>query len=202
MQNFTLQQVQALVKTNMLNNSNTATKQAIQQAMCNKIASALNNNSATFASVTCVTNVALAAAHKKAGRVIVKCVSANVTLNANYTNSVNKSANITNFVASASVNNNTAFNNCVKHNANTNNYLLYATYNKVLKTCYYDVTTQQIVNKNYVAQFLTAAAANSTLNKTTTTHNKTNDTTHNVVVRTIALHNVVQLNVNKQQIHA
>ena len=55
--------------------------------------------------------------------------------------------------------------------------------------------------KQQVAQYLTASAAQKLLTNTSTTHNATNNVTHSVVVRTIALHNINSITANKQTLN-
>lgn len=201
---LTSAQITTIVAVHTNNAKNSA---SVQLACANNIKKMLSSNSATFANVTTCTTVKLASAKNNklvsANLQILKISNANITLNANYTNSVNKSANITNFVANKSANNTTTYNNCLKHNINTNNYLLQVTYNKVFNSVYINAQTQQILTKQQVATYLTASAAKKLLAvQTNVTHNITNNVTHNVVLRTIALNNVITLCANKHTLTA
>ena len=174
----------------------------------NAIVSALNNASVTFAQVTYVTPVATSAKHKNV--VIQKVVSANVQLFSNIkalnlyaqqvirsANALNANANVTNFVTQSTY---------FAHNANcyslvthkqTNAQYLYAIFNSANSLYFINNT---VATKQQVAQYLTASASAKLLQENNTVHNVSNNVTHSVKVRTIALANLVSIVVNKQQL--
>ena len=172
------------------------------------IVQALNNASVTFAQVTYVTPVATSAKHKNVQ--IKKVVCANVQLFCTlqnfdvYTKAVKRSAStiasndaqaVDNFVAQSNYYEHDA--DCfslVAHKQNGKQYL-YAIYNNAQSVYFVD---GRVADKQQVAQYLTASASAKLLGNNNTTHNVTNNVTHAVKVRTIALENLVQLNVNKQ----
>lgn len=172
----------------------------------------LNNCSVTFAQVTYKSTINTAAAHKHNN--VYKIVTANVQLFNNinaatnvFANAVKKSAsaiaaNDANAIANFTTQSNyfTHNNNCysiVQHNSNNNLYL-YCIYNSVSSTQYF--INNVASNKQQVAQLLTASAAKQLLSASSTTHNVSNNVTHNVVVRTIALSNILSITANKQTI--
>ena len=176
----------------------------------NAIVNALNNASVTFASVQYVTPVATSAKHKNV--VIQKVVQANVQLFCTlknfdvYTKAVQRSAskitandstNVEQFVAQSNYFEHNA--NCfslVQHKQNAKQYL-YAIYNSAQSVYFVD---GRVADKQQVAQYLTASAAAKLLGNNNTTTNVTNNVTHDVKVRTIALENLVSIVVNKQQL--
>jgi hypothetical protein len=176
----------------------------------NAIVNALNNASVTFASVQYVTPVATSAKHKNV--VIQKVVQANVQLFCTlknfdvYTKAVQRSANkiatndstnVEQFVAQSNYFEHDA--NCfslVAHKQNAKQYL-YAIYNSAQSVYFVD---GRVADKQQVAQYLTASAAAKLLGNNNTTTNVTNNVTHDVKVRTIALENLVSIVVNKQQL--
>lgn len=176
----------------------------------NAIVSALNNASVTFAQVTYVTPVATSAKHKDVQ--IKKVVCANVQLFCTlknfdvYTKAVQRSAskiatndeqNVANFVAQSNYYEHSA--QCfslVAHKQNAKEYL-YAIYNSASSVYFID---GRVADKQQVAQYLTASASAKLLGNNNTTTNVTNNVTHDVKVRTIALENLVSIVVNKQQL--
>jgi hypothetical protein len=177
-----------------------------------QVANLLNNVSTTFAQITYVTKVATAAAHKAVN--ITKVTTANVQLFSNinaatsvYANAVKRSAAkiatnsaeaVANFTAQQNYFTHTACYSVVKHNTNNNLYL-YCIYNNASSLYFIN---NVLATKQQVAQYLTASAAAKLLNNTATVHNVTNNVTHNVVVRTIQLSNIVTINAMQQQLVA
>ena len=174
------------------------------------IVQALNNASVTFAQVTYVTPVATSAKHKNT--VIQKVVTANVQLFCTlknfdvYTKAVQRSAskiatndstNVANFVAQSNYydHDEQCF-SLVAHKQNGKQYL-YAIYNSASSVYFID---GRVADKQQVAQYLTASASAKLLGNNNTTTNVTNNVTHDVKVRTIALENLVSIVVNKQQL--
>lgn len=169
-----------------------------------QIVNALNSSSVTFAQITYVSNVKTAAAHKNVQ--LRKVVTANVQLFANinaatsvYKNAVQRNANVQNFNVQSNYFAHTQCYSIVQHKQNNKLYL-YCIYNNVAQTTYY-VNAQQ-VSKATFASYCTNSIAQKLLSNSTSTHNVHNNVTHDIVVRTIALQNIVALNANKQQLVA
>ena len=173
------------------------------------IATLLEGKSVTFAQVQYVTDVKTAAKHKDV--TIKKQTSANVQLFANvqadvYANAVKRSAakdatnnatNIAEFTSTENYYQHTA--NCysiVEHRQNAKLYL-YCIYNNA-KSVY--TINGQVASKAEVAEYLTPSAAKTLLEGNKSVHNVTNNITHNVIVRTIALDNIISINAVGQQV--
>jgi hypothetical protein len=172
------------------------------------VAALLANVSTTFASVTYVTQVKTAAAHKALN--VQKVVVANVQLFANikaatsvFANAVkrsaaqhssNNTASVAAYTAASNYFTHTACYSVVQHKTNATQYL-YAIFNNAQSVYYINsvAATQQ-----QVAALLTASAAKALLQKDNTVTNKTHNITHSVQVRTIALSNIVSITANKQ----
>lgn len=170
--------------------------------MQQQIKKLLANASTTFANVNYTTTVKTAAAHKAV--VIKKTTTANVQLFANikaatsvFANAVNKNANTQNFAVSSNYFTHTSCYSIVQHKTNNNLYL-YAIFNAANSS--YTINNVA-ATKQQVAQYLTASAAQKLLSNSSTTHNVTNNVTHSVVVRTIALHNINSITANKQTLN-
>jgi hypothetical protein len=200
MQNITQQHALNLLQQQQ--NAQTITAQQVQAL--------LNNVSVTFAQIQYVTQVATASAHKL--QTIYKVTTANVMLASNikahtqlYARKVQRSAkqfaqnaqtNINNFTAQkASFTHNANCFSLVHNNNNNNKIYLYCIYNNA-KSVY--LHNNVIVNKQHVAQYLTAYNAKKLLSKTNTVHNVANNITHNVHARTISLQNIVSIKARKQ----
>jgi hypothetical protein len=182
-------------------NANSITAQQVQTLLANK--------SVQFANIVYCTKVATSAKHKSVN--IVKVVSANVQLFANITAqnlyvqqvqrsanniSTNNSANVQNFVAQSNYFTHTNCYSLVTHKT-SNAFYLYAIYNSANSVYFIN---NVVATKQQVAQYLTASAAAQLLQKDNTVHNVTNNVTHSVKVRTIALQNIVSITANKQQL--
>lgn len=205
MQNITLANAQNIVNT-------LAATQANNNSNINvtNVINALSNiNSTTFASVTQASKVSTSAKHK--AQSIYKINVLSVTLcNSSasiYNNAVNKQLTAQNEgqTFSALSSNYTQINNSYSVCAltsNTNKHYLRAIVNKCLATVYYCANTKQFLTKTQVAQFLTASASKALLAANTQTHVQHANVTHNVTVRTFALQNIYNINVNKQTLTA
>ena len=199
MQKLTAQQASAAMQLH----SNNAT---ITQA---QIAALLANVSVTFAQITYVTKVQLAAAHKLQN--ISKVTTANVMLCSNikahtavYKRKVQRSAAkyaqntaaaVAAFTASAASYTHTAVHSIVHNNKNINAMYLYCFYNNASSVYMHNNT---VVTKQHVAAYCTNSAAQALLQVDNTVHNVTHNIVHNVQVRTIALHNIVSIRARKQ----
>jgi hypothetical protein len=199
MQKLTHAQAQAAALLHA--NNNTITQQ--------QIANLLANVSVTFAQVTYVKKVQLAAAHKQQN--IVKVTTANVMLFSNikahtdvYTRKVqrsaakyasNSAAAVEEFKAAQASYTHTAVHSIVHNNKNVNALYLYCFYNTASSVYMHN---NAAVTKQHVAAYCTDSAAKALLQQSNTVHNVTHNITHNVQVRTIALHNIVSIKARKQ----
>lgn len=197
----TLTQAQAQQALLLHANNNTLTPTQITQA--------LNNASVTFASILYVTAVQLAAAHK--AQHIQKVTRANVmlacTLQAQtnlYARAVRRSAakvasnnpvDVAAFTAQQNYFTHTATHCIVQHSVHVDKFYLYAIYNAAASVYMHN---NAVVSKQHVAAYCTASAAKTLLQESNTVVNKQHNITHSVHVRTIALSNIVSMNVRKQ----
>ena len=184
-------------------NNNVVTAQQVQNLLANV--------STTFASIMYVTKVATAAKFKHIN--IVKVTKANVQLFSNinaatsvYANAVKRSASnatnmqqndatsVANFTAQSNYFTHTACYSVVQHKTNNAQYL-YAIYNNANSVYFIN---NVVATKQQVAQYLTASASAQLLQKDNTVTNVTHNVQHNVIVRTIALSNIVSITANKQ----
>lgn len=202
---LTLAQAQNAINAH-INAQNNA--QQIAQNNAQQIAQLLSNASVTFAQIVFVTQVQCAAKHKNER--IYKVTSANVMLCANvnastnvYARAVRKSAKkftkneanaIQDFAVQQTYYTRTQCYSIVQNNKTTQMYLQ-AFFNNA-KSIYLHNNVQ--VNKQYVAQYMTPSAANALLNKTNVVHNKANNITHDVCVRTIMLQNIISVKARKK----
>ena len=162
----------------------------------------LRGVSVTFAQIEYVTKVTTAAKHK--AELIQKVTSANVTLCSNikahtdlYARMVRKSAArlnnndtaVDNFTAQSNYFDHTACFSVVKHKVHEKFYL-YAVFNKA-SSIYLHNGKQ--VSREYVAQYLTPAAAEKLLYDDGIVNNITHGIQHTVQVRTIGLENIVSI---------
>jgi hypothetical protein len=198
---ITQQQAQAAIQAHA---SNTTISQQ-------QIAALLKDVSVTFAQITYVTQVQLAAEHRHAGVVINKVTTANVMLCSNikahtavYKRKVqrsaakyasNSAAAVAAFTASPASYTHTAVHSIVHNNKNVNAMYLYCFYNRATSVYMHNGAA---VTKQHVAAYCTNSAAAALLNATKQVHNVTHDITHDVTVRTIALHNIVSIRARKQ----
>lgn len=165
---------------------------------------------ATFANITYVTDVTLAAAHKAIK--VQKVTKANVQLFNSlcdytdvYSAAVKRSAaklgvsdavNIEDFAKSDNYFEHTDCFSVVKHKTQ-DKYYLFCIYNNA--TSVY-VKDGQEVSKAEVAALMTPSAAKQLLNPGDTVHNVTNDVTHAVTVRTVGMGSIVEMKAMGQSI--
>jgi len=178
----------------------------MQNNIANTIKNLLANVSTTFAQVGYTTAVKTAAAHK--GVDIVKVTTANVQLFSNikaatsvFANAVKRSAaklgeEVETFQVSDTYYEHTDCYSIVQHKTKGSLYL-YCIYNKAKSAYYIDGVES---TKEEVAVYLTPGEAKKLLEPTKVVHNKTNDVTHDVVVRTIGLENITSINACKEQL--
>ena len=193
---LTLQYAQAAIAAH---SNNKVTAQRVTNLLQNY------NNTSTIANVTTVTLVQTSAANKHVK--IYKVTRASVLL---FANALNYAAAILRSAAKQSNNNAAAATNFVvsaasfTHNANcyslvTNNnsaqQYMYMHYNNA-QSVY--VLNNTIISAATAASFCTASVAATMLNTSRTTHNKLNNVTHSIVVRTVKLQNIVRLAALKQ----
>lgn len=200
MHTLTLAQAQSALALHA-NNTSAVTAQQIQNM--------LQNVSVTFAQITYVTQVALAAQHKAQN--IQKVTTANVILCSNiaahtsvYANKVKRSAAqysnndaaaVAAFTAASNYFTHTATHCIVQHKQHTSKQYLYAIYNNASSVYMHN---NAVVSKQHVAAYCTKSAAATLLQQNNTVVNKTHNITHNVQVRTIALSNIVSIRARKQ----
>lgn len=162
----------------------------------------------TFATITQVTKVATAAAHRAV--TINKVTEASVQLFNNineftsvYANAVKRSAAkiadndaalVEQFQAQSNYFEHTDCYSVVKHKTK-DAYYLYAIYNKA--TSVYVMDGREL-SKAEVAEYLTPSAARELLAPYDHNLNVTHDVLHDVTVRTVALSNIVSIVANKQ----
>lgn len=186
--------------------------QVLQQSKVEQqIQDLLQGVSVTFAQLEYATQVKTAAAHKT--RNIIKHTTANVQLFSNisaatsvFANAVKKSAakisdnlqqNVQQFQAQENYYEHTDCYSVVRHKTKDCLYL-YAIFNKNSKS---DYTIDGVAaTKQEVAELLTAGERDKLLNPPKTVHNVTHDIEHDVIVRTIALHNIVAIKAMKQNV--
>jgi len=84
--------------------------------------------------------------------------------------------------------------------SNANNVYIRAIVNKHLASAYYCATTNTLLTKQQLAQYLTNSAATKLLNNNSTTTVKHANITHNVIVRNFALANIYSLTVNNSKL--
>jgi hypothetical protein len=199
MHTLTLAQAQSAIALHA--NNTVVTAQQIQNM--------LQNVSVTFAQITYVTQVALAAQHKAQN--IQKVTTANVILCSNikahtsvYANKVKRSAAaissnnaqaVAAFIAQQNYFTHTATHCIVQHTQHANKMYLYAIYNNAQSVYMHN---NAVVSKQHVAAYCTKSAAATLLQQSNVVVNKTHNIAHNVQVRTIALSNIVSIRARKQ----
>lgn len=163
----------------------------------------------TFASIITVTKVATAAAHKS--EQIHKVTTATVQLFNNVSEftsvyeravkrsaaKLNSEAEVAHFQTQDTYFFHTDCYSVVQHKTDASKQYLYAIYNNA-KSVY--VRNDRIISKEDAATYCTPSAQKEMLKTDTTVHNVNNDVTHDVVVRTIGLASIVQLNAMKQSL--
>lgn len=197
----TLTHAQALQAVAAQGNNNTITQAQLQNLLANV--------SVTFAQITYVTQVQLAAAHKQEG--ICKVTTANVMLCSNikahtavYKRKVQRSAAkyaqntaaaIAAFTAQPNYYTHTNVHSIVQHTQHADKLYLYCFYNNAQSVYLHN---NAVVTKQHVAAYCTRSAAAALLQTDNTVHNVTHNITHDVHVRTIALSNIVSIRARKQ----
>lgn len=152
-----------------------------------------NTKGTTFARIETDTEVKPAAANK--AHVIRKHTMANVQLFNGikdyeiYAKAVKRSAGTDEFVQSDNYFEHTDCWSVVKHKSK-DAYYLYCVYNKAQSTFTIDGV---VATRTQVAALLTPSAAAQMLDTSGVVHNVRNDVEHDVIVRTIALANVVSI---------
>ena len=199
MQKFTVAQAQHACMLHA--NNNVLTVAQVQQL--------LQNVSVTFAQITTVTQVQLAAAHKAQN--VQKVTHANVLLASNiaaqaqlYARAVRKSAAqyaqndaqaVAQFTAQSNYFAHTATHCIVAHKQHADKFYLFAIYNNAQSVYMHN---NAVVSKQHVAQYCTRSAATALLQVDNTVRNATHNIVHTVQVRTIALSNIVCIKARKQ----
>jgi hypothetical protein len=186
-----------------------AKKNSNNKIIASQIKNLLHNVAATFAQITYVTQVQLAAKHRHEN--IQKVTIGNVLLCGDqttqvdvYARKVRKSAAevldndpraVRDFTADGRYFHHTKTHCIVQHNDYDWKQYLFAIFNNA-KSVY--VHNGQLVNKEYVAQFCTASGAKEMLEANSYVMNKKHGIMHNVHVRTIALDNIVEIKARKK----
>ena len=156
-----------------------------------------------FAGITAVTPVSTAKAHR--ARCIQKVTQASVQLAASlndfstlYANAVKRSAGVEEFQVSDSWHEHTDCFSIVAKKSDPSCLYLYAIFNNADSLYFVDGKS---ATREQVAEYLTPSEAKRLLEPTQTTYNKTNDVEHSVVVRTIALDNLVSIRANGEEVN-
>jgi len=89
----------------------------------------------------------------------------------------------------------------VKHKTEEK-YYLFAMFNKVFETVYYNPTTCKLMTKEEVVPFLTPAEAKKLMQDGTVVQSVSTGLAHTVHVRTVGLQNVIDLKAVKEQYSA
>lgn len=177
--------------------------EAVVGTAADQIAALIGRASSTFAGIEYVTEVKTAAKFKHL--TITKQTRANVqlfgTLNQFtnvYKNAVMKAAkkageNLEDFVIQDTYFEHTDCYSIVEHKTNGKQYL-YCIYKKGAKSDYF--IDGKAATKDDVMEFLTPSAKAAMVSSKT--HNKLNDVDHDVIIRTIAIDNIVSLTAGKQ----
>lgn len=181
-----------------------------QSAVEQQIRALLQGVSVTFAQLEYATQVKTAAAHKS--RNIVKLTRANVQLFSNiaaatsvFANAVKKTAakiasndqqNVQAFKAQENYFEHTDCYSIVRHKSKDCFYL-YAVFNNSRSEYAIDGVA---ATKQEVAQYLTAGERDKLLNPPAHVYNVAHDIEHDVIVRTIALHNISSIKAMKQTV--
>jgi len=167
----------------------------------NTVANLLANvKGTTFAQIVTDTEVKTSSANRH--RTIRKLTTANVQLFNTirdfeiYAKAVRRSADVNEFVQSENYFQHTDTWSIVEHKTNGKLYL-YCVYNNAKSTFTIDGVS---ASREAVAELLTPSAAKSLLDTSGKVYNKTNDVEHDVIVRTIALDNVVSITTGKQTV--
>ena len=192
---------QALQAVAKKNNNNKITNKQIETL--------LHGTAATFAQITYVTQVKLAAKHQHEN--IQKVTIGNVLLCGDqltqvdvYARKVRKSAAevldndpkaVRDFTADARYFHHTKTHCIVQHNDYEWKQYLFAIFNNA-RSVY--VHNGRLVGKEYVARFCTASGAKEMLDTNSYVMNKRHGIVHNVHVRTIALDNIVEMKARKK----
>lgn len=172
----------------------TPAQQAQQVKNSIVIAQLLNGKSTTFAQIKYTTEVKTSAANK--ARKVLKHTDANVQLFSNikaatsvFSNAVRKQSNVAEFTAQSTYYEHTACYSIVQHKTQPKLYL-YAIFNNSKSEYTIDGVP---ATKEDVAELLTPAAARDLLAPSKPVYNATYDIEHNVIVRTVGLHNITEI---------
>lgn len=176
-----------------------------------EVATLLGNVATTFAGIDYVSPVALAAKFKSMN--ISKVTRANVqlfsTLNAAtnvFTNAVKKTASniadnnqaaVDNFTAQSNYYEHTSCYSVVEHKTKPGNFYLYCIFNNAHSMYILDGKELSVAE---VAAYMTPSAAKKLLEPSDTVVNKTHGIEHSVIVRTIALPNIVSIRARKVEL--
>lgn len=169
------------------------------------ITDALKNvASTTFATLTQASKISTAAKHNN--QALYKITRQNVILNNGesslYENKVKRDVQEA-FKAIASHYEavNGSYSVCALK-SDTNKHYLRAIVNKALEVIYYDFINDQIVDKEFIAQYLAPAAAKKLLapKKPTFIKHANIELTENIIIRNFSLKNIYSININKKSL--
>ncbi len=196
-----LTQIEAQQAALLHSNNNTVTAEQVKQLLANA--------SVTFAQITYLTKVPVAAAHKLQN--IQKVTSANVILCSNikahtsvYANKVKRSAAsipendpaaVAAFKPQANYFVHTECHSIVQHREDAAKQYLYVIYNNASSLYLHN---GKVVKLQDIAQYLTPSGYKEQANTDLTVRNIGQGITHRVCVRTIALSNIVSIRARKQ----
>lgn len=209
-QHFTVQACEHIADTYTKQNVDPA---ASQQLTAAHIRTMLGETGHTFASLTQCTKVATAAAFKDE-ITILKMTYSSISIASKlkemtnlYTNAIKRSASkiegndeeaIAEFQSQGNWFEHTEVYSIVQHKTNANLYL-FALYNKVYETVYFNPATGLHMTKEEVATYLTKSAAAALMQEGAVNHSVSTGLAHTVYVRAIGMQNVVQLTAAKSQ---
>lgn len=159
----------------------------------------------TIAAISYVTEVATSAKSPHRGQ-IIKVTRANVMLANNlkeytnvYLNKIKRTAGepVTDWQPTETYFQHTDTFCITQHKQHADRFYLYAFFNGA-DSVYINTATNLVMSKDDVAAELTPSAAKKLLEDKSEVYNKTNDVTHNAIVRTISLENVVSISIKGQ----
>lgn len=211
-QHFTAATCKHISQTFAVNNEHPEMTQQVARAM---IAAMLGDTGHTFASLVQCTKVLTAAQHKQEH--ILKMVYGSISIASKlneftslYENAVKRSAakivdndkeDIKEFQSQGNWFHHTDCYSIVKHNTE-DKYYLFALYNKVFETQYYNALTHKLMTKEEVAVYLTKSEVKKLLEDSDVVQSVSTGLVHTVHPRVIGLQNVIDLKAVKEQYNA
>lgn len=160
-----------------------------------------NVSGITMASISMVTPVKTAAKSPLRDK-ILKVTSASVMLANNlkaytdvYLNKVKRTATeeVTDWVPTATYFHHTDTYCITQHNTDASKFYLFAIFNNKSDSVFINTVTNSVMTREEVAAEMTPSEAKKLLDNSGEVYNKTNDVTHQAIVRTVSLANVVSI---------